>query len=292
MELQQLRYFLVAAENQHITRASEKLHIAQPALTQSIHRLEKELGVPLFLSKGRGIVLTEYGRHLRERLTPVISEIDSIPEQLKKLAALSEETIHLNVLAASTLITEAIIKYRSTHKNIRFQLTQNEESNLFDIGVTTKLFYQPNEDAQSSEYVCTEKIFLAVPNNEKYSGRKSIKLIDVAEEGFISLLGSRQMRWICDKFCQHAGFKPKIIFESDNPAAVKNMIASNMGVGFWPEFSWGKLESDHVLLLEITEPVCHRDLLFLCKHNKIDSSNVDEFFVFLKDYCKKISDDL
>lgn len=287
MELQQLRYFLVAAENQHITRASEKLHIAQPALTQSIHRLEKELGVPLFLSKGRGIVLTEYGRHLRERLTPVISEIDSIPEQLKKLAALSEETIHLNVLAASTLITEAIIKYRSTHKNIRFQLTQNEESNLFDIGVTTKLFYQPNEDAQSSEYVCTEKIFLAVPNNEKYSGRKSIKLIDVAEEGFISLLGSRQMRWICDKFCQHAGFKPKIIFESDNPAAVKNMIASNMGVGFWPEFSWGKLESDHVLLLEITEPVCHRDLLFLCKHNKIDSSNVDEFFVFLKDYCNQ-----
>lgn len=287
MELQQLRYFMEAAETQHITRAAEKLHIAQPALTQSIHRLENELGVPLFLSKGRGIILTEFGKYLQERLIPVIKEIDSLPEQLKTMVALSQETIHLNVLAASTLMTEAIIQYRSEHENIRFQLMQNEENELFDIGVTTKLFYQPQEDAESNEYVCTERIFLAVPNNEKYRGMTSIRLIDAAEEGFISLLGSRQMRWICDKFCQHAGFKPKIIFESDSPAAVKNMIASNMGVGFWPEFSWGKLESDHVLLLEITEPVCHRDLLFLCKHNKPDSSNVDDFFSFLKEFCDR-----
>lgn len=287
MELQQLRYFMTAAKTQHITKAAEKLHIAQPALTQSIHRLENELGVPLFLSKGRGVVLTEYGKYLEERLLPVMREIDTLPEQLKTMAALSQDTIHLNVLAASTLMTEAIIKYQTEHKNISFQLMQNEESDLYDIGVTTKLFYQPQEDAQSSEYVCTERIFLAVPNNEKYRGMTSIKLIDAEEEGFISLLGSRQMRWICDKFCQHAGFKPKVIFESDSPAAVKNMIAANMGVGFWPEFSWGKLESDRVLLLEITEPVCHRDLLFLCKHNKIDSSNVEDFFSFLKTFCER-----
>ena len=48
MELTQLKYFLKVAELQHITRASEELHIAQPALTQTIHRLEKELEVPLF----------------------------------------------------------------------------------------------------------------------------------------------------------------------------------------------------------------------------------------------------
>ena len=58
MELTQLRYFLKVAELQHITRASEELHIAQPALTQTIHKLEKELEVPLFGIKGRNIVLT------------------------------------------------------------------------------------------------------------------------------------------------------------------------------------------------------------------------------------------
>jgi DNA-binding transcriptional LysR family regulator len=56
MELTQLRYFLKVAELQHITRAAEELYIAQPALTQTIHRLENELEVPLFSAKGRNIV--------------------------------------------------------------------------------------------------------------------------------------------------------------------------------------------------------------------------------------------
>ena len=68
MELTQLRYFLKVAELQHITKAAEELHVAQPALTMTIHRLERELEVPLFGSKGRNIVLTEYGKYFYEKL--------------------------------------------------------------------------------------------------------------------------------------------------------------------------------------------------------------------------------
>ena len=67
MELTQLRYFAEAARLQHITRAAEQLHIAQPALTQALHRLEAELEVPLFVQRGRGVVLTPYGELLKER---------------------------------------------------------------------------------------------------------------------------------------------------------------------------------------------------------------------------------
>ena len=58
MELLQLEYFYAVAQNQHMTRTAEQLHIAQPSLTQSIRRLEKELGVPLFYRSGRNIALT------------------------------------------------------------------------------------------------------------------------------------------------------------------------------------------------------------------------------------------
>ena len=107
MELLQLEYFYAVAQNQHMTRTAEQLHIAQPSLTQSIRRLEKELGVPLFYHSGRNIALTEYGVVLQEALTPVLKTLHQIPNQLQQLAQERETTIRLNVLAASTLVTRS-----------------------------------------------------------------------------------------------------------------------------------------------------------------------------------------
>ncbi|MDE5946271.1 MAG: LysR family transcriptional regulator [Oscillospiraceae bacterium] len=288
MDFMQIKYFLEVAESQHITKSAKKLHIAQPALTKSIHKFEDELGIPLFTHKGRNIILTEYGKFMKEKLEPLISELEDIPNQLQTKIKLENETIHLNVLAGSTLITEAIIEYKNNHKNINFQLFQNTESDLYDIGITTKMFYKFPENSAKDKFIYTEKIYLAVPNNEKYRNMKTISLEDVKDEGFISLLGSRQLRWICDKICQSVGFQPTIIFESDNPTAVKNMIGANLGIGFWPEHTWGKLEGDNVLLLEVSDTVCKRDILFTCNHNKADNKNVEDFFNFLRKYTNNI----
>lgn len=285
MELTQIRYFLEVAESQHMTASAEKLHIAQPALSQSIRRLEKSLGVPLFEAKGRNIVLTEYGKYLQSQLLPIMEQLDKLPEMLQTMAKLRGETIHLNVLAASSFVTSAIIDYKTHHKDLNFQLLQNTESDIFDIEITTKMFYQRNPEKADTQFVCTEKILLAVPNNEKYQNRNSVSLKEIENEGFISLIGSRQFRYICDKFCHHAGIQPRIIFESDNPTAVKNMIAANLGVGFWPEFTWGRIASDKVRLLEITDPVCYRDIVITYNQNKADRKDVEEFFEYLKAYC-------
>ncbi len=287
MEINQIRYFLEVAETQHITRSAEKLHIAQPALTQAIHRLEDSLGVPLFAPKGRNIVLTEYGKYLQERLLPIIRQLDQIPGQLLSMANLENETIHLNVLAASSFITEAIIDYKQNRKDLNFHLIQNFQEDISDIEVTTKMFYQPKESLQKNQFVCGEKIFLAVPNKGKFAGRTSVRLEEMMHEGFISLIGSRQFRAICDKFCHHAGFHPHVIFESDNPTAVRNMIAANMGVGFWPEFTWGTIKSKQVLMLEIEDLLCQRDLVVTCSLNKPNNENVLDFFAYLCDFFQQ-----
>ena len=86
VEISQIRYFLETARTQHITKSANKLHIAQPALSKSIHRLEEELGVPLFMKKGRNIILTDYGRYLQNELTPIINSIDNIPSAIEKMA--------------------------------------------------------------------------------------------------------------------------------------------------------------------------------------------------------------
>ncbi len=279
MEIMQIRYFLEAAKTKHMTNSAKNLHITQPALTQAVRRLEKDLGVPLFVARGRNVVLTEYGKYLQKKLEPLMEQLDAIPEQLKMMSALEGETIHMNVLAASGLVMEAIIEYKKEHEEILFQLQQNTESELYDIGVTTKLFYLGQDE--ENRFACGEEIYLAVPENQRYQGKESVRLAEAADEGFISLLGSREFRYICDRFCQHAGFIPRIIFESDNPSAVKNMIAANMGIGFWPEFTWGSIENERVRLLKIEEPVCQRDIIIHYNRNKPDSRNVEEFYEFL-----------
>ncbi len=284
MELTQLRYFLKVAELQHITRAAQELNIVQPALTQTIHRLENELGVPLFASKGRNIVLTEYGRYFYDKLSPLLTEILDLPEQLHSMSHLENSTIHLNVLAASSLVTQAIIEYQRIDDSLHIQLNQSEQMDLCDICVTTKLFYQEPEIKNDSVFVCTENIFLAVPDIPRFQGKSSISLEEIKNEEFISLSGAKQFRAICDKYCRNAGIKPNIIFESDSPAAVKNMIAANMGVGFWPEFSWEKVENKRVKLLPITDPLCSRDILITYKKNKTDNSKAENFYKFLKRY--------
>lgn len=283
MELSQIYYFLNVAKTEHMTRSAEELHIAQPSLTKSIHKLEDELGVPLFVQRGRNIVLTEYGRYLSERLTPIAASLDSVKDEVHALARIEERTVRINVLAASTLVTEAIILYQKDHPDIHFKLTQEDESRSFDVQVTTAAEPTASRLCSRSRAI-EEQIFLAVPLNSEYSERRSLSLCEVKDQGFVSLIGSKKLRAICDGFCRDAGFEPKIIFESDNPVAVRNMIAANIGIGFWPEISWGTKYRNDIKLVGVLEPECKRDIIIQQYSNKAQEGTVSDFFDFLYGY--------
>lgn len=285
MELTQIKYFLEAAKSQHITNSAKKLHIAQPALTKSIHNLENELGVKLFEQKGRNIMLTASGKYLCEQYESIINKLENVNEKAKEIDKENQRTIHINVLAASTILTQAIIKYQNTHNGTTlFKLLQNTQDEMADIEISSRIYTQNENNNINNQFISEERIYLAVPNNEKYKNIISISLSDVSQEGFISLIGSKQFRHICDKFCHQAGFLPKNIFESDNTEAVKNMIAGNLGVGFWPEYSWGRIESDDIKLLEIENPICKREII-VTVNQKNRNKYVEDFFDFFKDFC-------
>lgn len=260
MELSQLRYFYVAAQHEHITKAAEALHIAQPALTQAIQRLERELGVPLFERKGRGITLNAYGKLLKKRLGEVFAVLDSIPHEIKEISQMKEKNIRFNVLAASTLMVEIIIAYKKTHPDVNFQLVQNMEDPHCDFCVTTVM---PSDKAepQKDDVILTEKICLAVPANSEYAKRDSIRLEEVMNDSFISLSHEKPLRTICDRICMSVGFLPRIIFETENPSVFRDMISAGLGIGFWPVHSWGTLTSKDVVLVPFDNALCKRDII-------------------------------
>ena len=284
MELTQLKYFLEVAKNEHVTQSAKNLCIVQPALTQAIHRLETELGVSLFKTVGRNIKLTENGKFFYEKLKPIYESIEALPKQLQMFS--KNKNIYLNVLAASTLFTNAVIEYKKNHPALNIDLIQNAETNLFDICVRTYGEYKKELDKINSDetFIYSEKIFLAVPNTMDFRKKKSISLFDLQGKKFIRLYGSKEYRKICNELCEKVGFKSDVTFESDNTQAVKKAVAAGIGVCFWPEISWGKMDYKKIKLLEITDGNFKRDIVISFIRNKQDNSEAEAFYKFLTTY--------
>lgn len=263
MDILQLKYFYEVSKSLHVTHTASELHVAQPALTQTIRRLEAELGVKLFRVEGRNIALTEYGEFLKEEIGPFIHTIDELPEKLAELAEKNRSTVTVNVLAASDAVIRAIVDFRRRRRDVKIKIIQNAKDQTADVSVYTMSEYKGRERSDET-YVFHEKIFLAVPENERFQSLDSISLQDVRDCDFISLAGSKPLRAICDNFCAAVGFRPNIVFESDSPQTVRDMIEMQFGVGFWPQYSWGQDTGEHIRLLPISEPAFQRDIIVGC----------------------------
>lgn len=290
MELSQLNYFLVAARFEHMTNAAKELHIAQPALTKSIHKLEQELGIPLFSPSGRNIKLTLYGQYLAQKLQPLLAQLQSIPSEMQKMTQTENTTIHMNVTAASMIIIDSIVAYKKLHPHINFHVFQSDTADLCDIQVSAQRSQRQDQQDQQNHhtYAFPERIFLAVPNIEAYQSLNHISLPFIKNEGFASLAESKSLRIITDELCKESGFIPKIAFESDNPVAVRNFIEAGLGIGFWPEYSWGPCASNHVLLLPVAHQNCQRDILISYHNNKIDDSEIRKYFAYIIQHLENL----
>lgn len=288
MELQQLQYFLVAAKYEHITKAANSLHIAQPALSQSIKRLEAELDVKLFERKKGGITLSDSGKVLVQELQPIMKSLDNLPKKLAETAKKQHQTIHLNVLAASILVTNCIIAYKAKHPDVNFRFVQSQSTTDYDLCITATL---PRKNPGVNQITLEESFFLAVPSDSKYAKYNEIDLADVAEEGFIVMADTRPIRSICDQFCLEAGFTPDIVFESVNFESVRSLISAGLGVGFWPEYSWESTENfKNMTLLPIKSPECKRDIIIAHNMQFSDNPIVEDFYKFLIDYAMDCKD--
>lgn len=282
MDLLKLRYFYEVARVQHVTRAAENISIAQPALTQAIKALERELGVPLLEKRGRNIVLTEYGVYLKNRLDILLPELDAIPDELESLKQQSGHTIRLNIQAASNFVIDAIVRYRQFHPDVIFDFEQNVRRLDCDLSVSTNGVEElPQKRPSRRRCIKEEKIYLAVPKNSAYAELETVDLSQVRNEGFVMLSASRLFGVVCNKFCTAVGFVPKVIFESDSPAAVQNIVGTGVGVAFWPEYSWGAVKNDDIVLLPISSPVCQRELIIELYDRPVPSAYAEDFYEFL-----------
>lgn len=286
MELLQLRYFLAVAESEHMTNTAKQLHIAQPALTQSIHRLEQELGVSLFERAGRGIRLSPAGAYVRDRVKPAMETLENVARDVQLFQQGEQGVVRVGVHAASGVAIDGIAAYSELNPHVSFEITQDERERHRDVIVTTITPRGSSTVENAIEKTpFSERIGIAVPAGSALGDTAS--LADFANERFIALAGSRRFREVCDTFCAHRAFTPHIAFESDNPLVVKKMIGLGLGVGFWPDHSWGDLDQKSCRLVHLQETEFTRDVIVAKTSRCTPDSEARRFYEFLLDYVAK-----
>jgi len=286
MELLQLKYFQTVARREHMTRAAAELGIAQPALSQTIARLEAELGVSLFERVGRGIRLSDFGKAYAQRVERIFQELEQGQRDISAIAAGAQGEIELALSVATHLLPDLLNGFRHHHPAIRFHLSQHDVTTMaqqlsrgaYDLCITSPPLHQ---EGVASISLLTEDIRLAVPTWHPLAQRSSIRLQEVAEEPFICLKPEHSLRRLTDSFCQQAGFRPQIAFESDEPSTIRGLIRAGLGIAFVPSLSWrGAVEPTVVVEIPIAEPRCQRTIGLSWLSGRTLSPAVEQFRQF------------
>lgn len=161
VDLELYRVFYVVAKNKHMTKASEELHISQPATSQSIKKLEEQLGGILFLRSNKGMQLTEEGKMFYEYVKGALTLINNAENEFTSFKNLSKGEIKIG---CSTTLTKLILidvlkKFHKEYPNININITNDLTSNLIKklkIGKLDFVIFNESNVKENSLYL--EKI--------------------------------------------------------------------------------------------------------------------------------------
>lgn len=261
MDFHSLTYFKKVAELQHITRAAEELHVAQPSLSRTIARLENELGVQLFERSGKNIFLNAYGGIVLRHTNRILQEIKDIQREIADVSDDSDRTVSVSLYSASKLFPNLVMAFKKQYPGIRLQIIQENlnKNPSEECDLTLYSTMQP-DIRENSVTLFAEDILLALPKSNPLSQRASLNLSEVANEEFICLQRGKSLRTITDIYCKIAGFEPSVVLESDSPETVRELIHAGIGISFIPSITWQGMETKDIVLVPITAPQCKRYL--------------------------------
>ncbi|OGX61598.1 MAG: LysR family transcriptional regulator [Paenibacillus sp. RIFOXYA1_FULL_44_5] len=295
MELRQLQYFLKVAKKQHVTQASEELHVAQSAVSRQIHQLEEELGVNLFVLKGRNLQLTPVGKLFLRRVECILNDLDAAVGEIRDFMdpEMGEIRIGFPHTLGISLVPTLIGEFRKVHPNVKFRLRQGTFSRTIQDLVNSEVdvalispFPEKNEQV-SGEILMTEELFAVLPRHHPLAQCEAISLSQLKDDSFVIFSEGYSLRSIVWDACAKAGFEPNIGFEGEETDTIRGLVAAGMGVSLLPEMALVEESPLMPAKLRLVDPQVTRTIGLIRRSGEKLPLVADIFRRFILNYFQK-----
>jgi DNA-binding transcriptional LysR family regulator len=265
MELRHLRYFTAVAEELHFGRAAERLHMAQPPLSQHILHLERELGVQLFARTRRKVELTDAGRVFLAEAQAILLHTEHAIRNAQRASRgeIGRLTVGFVLSATCSLLPEVLRVFRERFPTVELALeevtTGQGLAALRDARMQLCFIRLPVPDLDAAlwlEPVLKEKILLALPPHHPLTARAKVPLRLLSNEPFI-IFPRDQGSGFYDlllRACRQAGFTPQVAQEAGQMQTILSLVAAGLGIALIPS-SVQSLRSNDVVYKPLSVPL-------------------------------------
>lgn len=275
MELRHLRYFVAAAEEQHLSRAADRLCVTRPAVSRMVSDLERELGAQLFERSPNGIKLTAAGALLLERVQSNLIDLNLTFELTKRLAMGKSGVLNIGYGATSLhhpVFRAALKQVRSDCPDLVLSFVEGSRvghlNALRDGHLQVGFVLNPvsvegaprrprkaaTMAGDMSEFaripIQSARLAAALPRTHPLAGRETLRLTDLANEEFITValssISPSYERLI--SICLDAGFQAKRVHEVKNAAAQLSRVSIGVGIGILVTLPSSRYPDDIVVI--------------------------------------------
>jgi LysR family transcriptional activator of glutamate synthase operon len=292
VELRQLQYFVKVARKQHVTQASAELHVAQSAVSRQIRLLEEELGVHLFVQKGRNLHLTSVGKLFLDRIGGILTDLERAVNEIHELLdpELGEIRIGFPHSLVINLLPTVVAAFKKDHPHVKFRLRQGTYNSLIrDVskGEIDLAFISPfpeNHEHVTGELLLTEELLAILPPEHMLAEFHSIRLEQLKNEPFVMFSEEYSLRSIVLDACLKAGFVPKIEFEGEETDTIRGLVAAGMGVSLLPQMALSEISLLQPAKVKVTEPQVTRTVGLIRRNGERLPLVAEIFRRFLLEY--------
>jgi len=288
MNTRLLTYFVKLVETENFTHAAKQLHIAQPALSVAIKKLEQQLDLPLFHRNERKVTLTDEGKVLLEHARLILQQIDDANIAMAELKGLEKGEVKLGVpsMLGSYFFPEILMGFKSQYPNLKLTIieagTQSIRQMLLegelDLGV---IHNEAVPELLETSHLITSQMVAVVSEAHHLAGQSVIKFVDFFKEDLVMFKAGYFHREFIDEICEKYHFTPKISFETNLLPMMLNIVRHNFSISALLE-----LVTEHekgVIPIPFEEPV-YLNIAMAWRKNGYLSLADRAFLEYVKDY--------